>query len=176
MTYKQAIVEAMKYLASDERIVFIGQSVRYSGHVMFSTLEDAQVPMSKRIELPVIEDSQLGISIGMSLDGFIPCSIYPRMDFLIIAANQLVNHLDKIAEMSCGEFMPKVVIRTMVGSREPLNPGPQHMQDHTKALKLLCPSIEIIKLRSPESVMDGYNWALNSKRSTILVEYGDLYD
>ena len=64
----------------------------------------------------------------------------------------------------------------MVGAREPLNPGLQHMQDHTEALKLLCPSIEIIKLDSVNMVKYGYQRALNAKRSTVLIEYGDLYE
>lgn len=176
MKYKKSIVEAMKYLALDKRTIFIGQSVCYSGHVMFNTLEDANVPMDKRIELPVFEDTQMGISIGLSLGGFIPVSIYPRIDFLMSAMNQLVNHLDKIEQMSNGEFVPKVIIRTMVGSKEPLNPGLQHCQDHTEALKLLCPSISIKKLDKAYKVTEEYEWALENKQSTILVEYGDLYE
>ena len=47
------------------------------------------------IELPVAEEMQMGMSFGMSLDGTIPISIYPRWNFLLCAINQLVNHLDK---------------------------------------------------------------------------------
>ena len=175
MEYKEAIVESMRMLAQQERILFIGQSVRYSGHVMYNTLQDAEVPMEKRIELPVFEDTQMGMSIGLSLAGFLPVSIYPRMDFLIIAANQLVNHLDKMEEMSHGEFNPKMIIRTMVGGRIPLGPGPQHCQDHTSALGLLCPNINVRMLDSTDGVLPSYQEALESPKSSILVEYGDMY-
>jgi len=173
LNYKEEITKAMSLLAEDKRTLFIGQSVRFSGHVMFDTLQEAHVPMRKRIELPVFEDTQMGISIGLALGGFIPISIYPRMDFLIIAMNQLVNHLDKIEEMTC--FKSKVIIRTMIGSKSPLNPGPQHCQDHTEALRLLLPNINVIKLSSANHVVDNYRRALEGSDSTILVEIGDMY-
>ncbi len=176
MTYKSEIIRAMAYLGERKNTLFIGQSVCYSGHVMFNTLEDAKVPMSKRIELPVFEDTQMGMSIGLSLAGFLPISLYPRIDFLLCACNQLVNHLDKIYEMSRGEFSPKVIIRTMVGSKEPLNPGPQHCQDHTEALRYMLTNVKVVKLCTPESVFPNYAEALNRDYSTILVEMGDLYE
>ncbi len=176
MTYREAIVESMRMLAQQENTLFIGQSVKYSGHAMFNTLEDANVPMNKRIELPVLEEFQLGYSQGLGLVWCLPISIFPRIDFLMWAINQLVNHLDKWEEMSHGEFNPKVIIRTMVGSKTPLNPGPQHCNDHTEALRLLCPHIDIYKLDNADRVIEGYQTALASNRSSILVEVGDFYD
>lgn len=176
MKYREAIVESMRMLAQHENTLFIGQSVRYPGHAMFSTLEDALVPYEKRIEFPVNEEMQLGYSQGRALEGCLPISIFPRIDFLMCTMNQLVNHLDKWEEMSHGEFNPKVIIRTMVGSKEPLNPGPQHCQDHTEALRLLCPNLDIYKLDSTDKVLEGYKKALASPKSSILVELGDLYD
>ncbi len=141
----------------------------------YNTLEEAKVPTNKRIELPVFEDSQLGISTGLALGGFLPVSIFPRIDFMMCCMNQLVNHLDKFDEMSCGQFKPKVIIRTMVGSKHPLNPGPQHCQDHTIALKHALTSLLIVKLDSADIVMREYGRALTREESTILVEMGDLY-
>lgn len=155
-------------LAQDDRVMFLGQSIAYPGHIMFGTLEN--VPMSKRIELPVFEDAQLGICIGLALEGYIPVSIYPRMDFLVLAMNQLVNHLDKIEEISCGEFKPKVIIRTMVGSINPMHPGPQHCQDHTEALKLMLTNIDVVKLTRADEIVPAYLKALETYKSTILIE------
>jgi len=175
MNYREEVIKAMAMLARDKRPIFIGQSVRYSGHAMFNTLEEAKVPMRKRIELPVFEETQLGMSTGLALEGYIPVSIYPRMDFLIIAMNQLVNHLDKIEQMSCKRFTPKVIIRTMVGSKAPLDGGPQHTQDYYKALRLMLTNIDIVKLIKAEEIITAYRKALGSERSTILIEMADLY-
>ena len=86
MKYKELIIKAMEMLAEHKDTVFIGQSVRWKGTGLFWTLKT--VPMEKRIELPVFEDIQVGMSIGLALEGFLPISIFPRMDFLIIAARR----------------------------------------------------------------------------------------
>ncbi len=173
MSYRDEVVKAMEMLAENKRVIFLGQSIRYPGHVMYGTLEN--VPISRRIELPVFEDVQLGMSTGLSLEGYIPVSIFPRIDFLIIAVNQLVNHLDKVEEMSCAQFKPKVIIRTMLGSVKPLYPGAQHCQDHTEALECLMTNIDVVKLTQSRDIVPAYKVALESERSTILIESADLY-
>lgn len=173
MNYKDEVTKAMDMLAANKQVVFLGQSVRYSGHVMYVTLQN--ISKSRRIELPVFEDVQIGMSTGLSLAGFIPVSIFPRIDFLIIATNQLINHLDKIAQMSCEQFKPKIIIRTMVGSTKPLDPGPQHSQNHIEALKHLLTNIDIYELDDEKYVVQAYQSALAADRSSILVEFGDFY-
>jgi len=173
-TYKEEIINAMNNLASYDDTIFIGQSVRWKGTGLYWTIEG--IPESKRIELPVFEDVQMGMSIGLSLEGFVPVSIYPRMDFLVLAYNQLVNHLDKMEEMSDGQFKPKVIIRTAIGSVKPLFPGPQHIQDHCSALELMLKNVDLYKLGRKEDIVPSYEKAYRSDRSTILVEIPDLYD
>lgn len=176
MQYREELVKAIKLLSTHKDTIFLGQGVRYSGHAIFNTLEDACVPMEKRLEMPVAEDMQMGISIGLSLNGYIPISIYPRMDFLIIAMNQLVNHLDKMAEMSHGEYNPRVIIRTAIGSKTPLDGGIQHTSDYTVGLRPLLKNVDIWKLHEAGSIVPLYKYALESNRSTILVEFSDLYN
>ncbi len=171
MTYLSEIQQAMKMLADDSRTIFLGQSVRYPGQAMHKTLE--LVPMEKRIEMPVIENFQLGHSIGLALEGYIPVSVFPRFDFLLCAADQLVNHLDKIPLMS--GFRPKVIIRTSVGATEPLNPGPQHCQNHTEAFKCMLKTVEVIELFFADQVMPTYEYALHCKNSVLIVEHGQRY-
>ena len=172
LNYREEIIKAMRLLAEDERVIFIGQNVIYSGAIaVHQTLED--IPMSKKLELPVAEDMQIGLSIGLSLDGYIPVSIFPRIDFLIIATNQLANHLDKIEEMSCGRFKPKVIIRTGIGSIRPLDPGPQHCQDYTMALEALLTNVDVVKLVEADTIVPAYKRALESNRSTILIELAE---
>lgn len=174
MKYSDELTKAMKLLAERSDVVFLGQSVSYSGNSVFTTLKD--IPGERKIELPVIEDAQMGMSIGMALAGLLPVSIYPRMDFLILACNQLVNHLDKIESMSQGRFRPKVIIRTSKGAEQPLYSGEQHIQDHTEALRLLAPHVDVVKLTRPGQIVPAYVAALSSPRSTILVEIIEFYD
>jgi len=173
-SYKDEVIRAMEMLGQDEKVVFVGQTVKYKGSAIFGSL--GNVADEKKIELPIMEDNQMGISIGLSLQGFIPVSVYPRFDFLICAMNQMVNHLDKIKEMSDGEFKPKVIIRTQVGGTSPLYPGVQHCSDYTLGFKEIFKEIDVVKLERAEDVFPAYLRALESDKSTLLIEVGDLYN
>lgn len=155
----------MTELANDTRVLFLGQGVRCPGTFMSTTL--TAVAMEQRIELPVAEEMQLGMSIGMALVGFIPVSVFPRWNFLLLAANQLVNHLDKM--------QPHVIIRVGVGSTKPLDPGSQHRGDFTEAFRLMMPNTPIIRLEHASNVLKEYRQALERDGPTILVEIADLY-
>lgn len=175
MTYLDEIKKAMNWLSEQPDTYVIGQSVKWKGTGLYWTLKDTW-PEERRIELPVFEDIQMGMTIGMALEGIVPVSIFPRIDFMILALNQLVNHLDKFPEMSDNQFRPKIIIRTAIGSVKPLFPGPQHNQDHTEAFKKMFSFVDIHKLMKKEDIMKAYQDAYNSDRSTILVEVPDLYN
>ena len=155
----------MTMLAQDERTVFVGQGVRYNCHRMWETLSG--VPMEKRIEMPVAEDFQMGFCTGLALTGKIPVCIYPRMDFMLLAANQLVNHLDKAHLWG---WTPKAIIRVAVGSTEPLNPGPQHSQDHTAAFRWMMKHVQVVKILNAYDVVRQYEAAIKDDRPHIIVE------
>ncbi len=171
--YKDELTKAMTLLGNDPRTIFLGQTVEYSGSGMYDTLKN--VSKDKRIELPIMEDVQMGMSIGLSLRGYIPISIYPRFDFLICAMNQLVNHLDKISEMSNGEFNPKVIIRTAIGSKEPLYPGIQHCSDYTDGFAKMLKNIVVISFYGSSGIVDFYKEALNDDKSYLMIEEADSY-
>src|SRR3990167_5318505 len=166
--YVDELKRAMDLLA-DNKFIFIGQNVTAGGTSMFHTFK--HLPIEQRMEVPVFENLQNGIATGMALEGHNVCSIYPRMDFMLLALDSIINHLDKFEEMSDGQFKPRVIIRACVGSVKPLMPGPQHSKNYTKALKEMVTNIDIIELLKPEDVYPAYEKALNSTRSTILIEH-----
>ncbi len=92
--YKDALTEAMTNLSKLEDSVFIGQQIVFPGNPMSTTL--GGVSKDKMIEVPVMEESQMGMSLGMAMAGKRVITFYPRWDFIICATNQLVNHVDKI--------------------------------------------------------------------------------
>jgi pyruvate/2-oxoglutarate/acetoin dehydrogenase E1 component len=175
MTYKDELTRAMTYLGQDYRTIFLGQAVAFPGTAMTGTLVD--VPKAKLVEFPVAEEMQLGASIGLALDGFVPITIYPRWNFLLLALNQLVGHLDKLKAMSQGGYQPKVIIRTGIGSQRPLHPQHQHVGDYTDAIQAMLINTDVIRLDEPEQVFSAYEKALTREdgRSTIVCEWGDFY-
>jgi pyruvate/2-oxoglutarate/acetoin dehydrogenase E1 component len=175
MKYLDEVKRAMKLLADDKRVVFLGQSVAYPGNAIYTSMAD--IPAEKKMELPVFEETQMGLSTGLALEGFVPVSIFPRFNFLLLAVNQLVNHLDKIDHISQGKMKPRVIIKTMVGSQRPLDPGIQHKGNFTEAFRHLVDTVVIEDLTEPEMIFPAYERALTREdgKSTILIEYGDYY-
>jgi len=119
---------------------------------------------------------QMGITIGMLMNNYIPVSIFPRWNFLLLALNQLVNHLDKLPEMTNNYYSSKAIIRTSIGAQRPLHPQSQHISDFTRSVKMMTKTITVVKLNEPKQIFNEYKKALNRKNSTILVEYGDYYN
>lgn len=176
MKYFDEIKRAMTWLGEKDNTVFLGQAVQYPGTAMTNTL--TEVPSQKLMEMPVNEDMQMGISIGFGLNGIIPISIYPRWNFLLLATNQIVNHLDKMNVMSSGGYSPKLIIRTSIGSERPLHPQHQHTGDYTESFRSMCKNIDVVRLDESSQIFDAYQHAYNRTdgKSTILVEWGDYYN
>ena len=98
MKYFNELKRSMEYLGKSKKTIFVGQAVEVPGTAMSNTL--VNINKKQKIELPVVEEMQMGITIGMLMSGYVPVSIYPRWNFLLLAFNQLVNHLDKLAVMT----------------------------------------------------------------------------
>ena len=175
MKYFDELKRSMTWLGDQENTIFIGQAVAYPGTAMFGTLEN--VSMKKRIELPVFEEVQMGMSLGLSFANVVPISIFPRWNFLLCGINQLVNHIDKLSLMGGDDFNSKLIIRTGIGSERPLHPQHQHVGDYTDAIQKMCTTVDIIRLSEPEDVFPAYEKAYlrEDRRATICVEYGDYY-
>ena len=171
--YQNELRKAMNWLNEQDKILFLGQAVCYAGTGCYDSLVD--VDLDKKIEFPVAENFQIGVSTGLALNGFIPVSIVPRWNFLLCATDQIVNHLDKLKFMSDGGFQPKVIIRVPVGSEIPVDPQDQHKGNFSSAFSLMCKNIDIVELHEIESIIPAYQYAYNRTdgRSTILVEFSD---
>lgn len=172
MLYYEEIKKAMSLLAEHPKSMFIGQSVRYSGTGLYNSI--AHISDGKKYEFPVAENLQMGICTGLAIKGFLPIALFPRWNFLIVATDQIVNHLDKLKLMSDGEYNPKVIIRVAVGSEAPIDPQDQHKGNFSLAFRSMCKTIDILELNEPEDICPAYEYALNqSTNSTILVEFAD---
>ena len=163
--FKLEVNKAMRKLAGLPDVVFIGQSVAYDGAAIYTSLEG--VSSTKRLEFPVVENLQVGYCTGLSLGGKLPICIFPRMDFMLLAMDQIVNHLDKLPIWG---WRLKVIMRCRVGERKPLNAGPQHTQNHTQAFRQMFTTIRVEEVRIAEEVGPTYNAAIASRTSTLIVE------
>ena len=173
MKYIDEVQKGMDLLGSHPKSIFIGQAVEYKGTAL--THQVKNFPQEKLLELPVAEEFQAGFAIGLALEGYLPVSLYPRMNFIILAMNQIINHLDKWDAMSVGESKPKVIMKAVVGSAYPLDPGHQHKSNYAEAFKSMSTNIDVVELLYPYQVFDAYKKALDTDKSTLIIEHGDMY-
>jgi pyruvate/2-oxoglutarate/acetoin dehydrogenase E1 component len=171
--YKDALTKSMTYLGRQEDTVFLGQQILWHGNPMSTTI--GEVPKDKLIELPVMEESQMGMSLGMAMAGKTVITFYPRWDFLICATNQLVNHVDKIKLMSNQEWNPNMIIRLGKGSDKPLDPGHQHRGSYLASYEMMCPNIKFYDLKSWKDIEETYKTVYEKGGISVIVEYPELY-
>jgi pyruvate/2-oxoglutarate/acetoin dehydrogenase E1 component len=157
------LTEAMDWLATHPEVVFLGQGVKDGGTRMSASFKN--IHPDRRIEFPVAENLQLGVALGLSLEGFLPVCVFPRWNFLLSAADQLVNHLDRIPLYS--DYKPKVIIRVAVGPDSPLDPGHQHTDDFTNGFREMLKNIHIYDWGDSFAA---YRRAYGRDGSTIVVE------
>jgi pyruvate/2-oxoglutarate/acetoin dehydrogenase E1 component len=169
--YKNALTNAMTFLAQQNNTIFIGQQIVYAGNPMSTTLTN--VPKEKMIELPVMEETQMGMSLGLAMVGKTVISFYPRWDFIISATNQLVNHVDKY-EIMTGKKI-NILIRLGKGSDTPLDPGVQHKNSYFDEFKSMCPNIKFHNLNETDKIYETYLTSFIEGGVHVLVEYPQLY-
>ncbi len=173
LNYADELKRAMTWLGEQPDTVFLGQSVAYPGTSMTGTLSG--VPKDKLIELPVAEDMQMGMSTGLAIAGYVPISIYPRWNFLLLATNQLVGHLDKLPIYS--GYRPKVIIRTAVASRTPLNPQVQHLGNYSDAFRQMLQNVHVVECKEAWQILPAYKLAYERDDgcSTLIVEFTERF-
>jgi pyruvate/2-oxoglutarate/acetoin dehydrogenase E1 component len=169
--YKDALTNAMTELAKLNDTIFIGQQIVYAGNPMSTTL--GEVPKEKMIEVPVMEETQMGMTLGLAITGKQVISFYPRWDFIVSAANQLINHVDKF-EVMTGKKL-NIIIRLGKGSDKPLDPGHQHKGNYIDEFKSLCKNIEFHDLKTPTDIELAYKYVTKEGGVHVLVEYPELY-
>ena len=169
--YKDALTKVMTDLANLDDSIFIGQQIVYAGNPMSTTL--GNVPKEKMIEVPVMEETQMGISLGLAITGKRVITFYPRWDFIVSAANQLINHVDKF-ELMTGKKL-NLIIRLGKGSDTPLDPGHQHKGSYFEEFKSICKNIEFHDLKKWQDIELAYQYAIKEGGVHLLVEYPELY-
>lgn len=175
MKYFDELKRTMEWAATQPNVIFMGQAVGVPGTFMYNTLKDT--PAEKRIELPVSESFQMQMTVGAAFSGLVPISVYPRLNFLMLAMGDMINIVDKMEDIYKKNY-PKMIIRSAVGPDAPVHPGAQHVGDFTEGFQKIFKNIEVIRLDNPEDVFPAYQKALDpsNKKSYLMIEVGNYYN
>ena len=130
--YGTAIRAAFEYLLEKYPEVFvIGQGL-WSPWYAGGSLEGLERDFGRDrvLDSPVSENAVTGMAIGAALAGMRPIVFHPRMDFMLLAVDPIINQAANWSYLFGGEVSVPVVIRAVI------NRGGEQGAQHSQALHL----------------------------------------
>lgn len=176
ITYKDAITLAMDEILQDNKnAIIMGQGVTDPTSIFGTTKGlSEKYGISRVIDMPIMEEGMTGIAIGAALNGVYCILTHIRVDFLILATNQLINMAAKYKYMFDGSFQVPMLIRAVVGRS--WGQGPQHSQS-LQSLYAHIPGLTVIMPSNANDILDGYNYAAKKYKGPVIsIEHRLLYD
>ncbi len=146
LSYVDAIREATdQEMGRDKSVVIFGLDVDDPKAIQGTTKGLVEkFGQSRVFGTPLSEEAMTGVAIGMASAGFRPIHVHIRMDFMMLAMNQLVNIAAKTHYMYGGQVNIPLVVRGMIGKS--WGQGAQHSQGlysffmHVPGLKVVAPT------------------------------------
>ncbi|MBI2140910.1 alpha-ketoacid dehydrogenase subunit beta [Candidatus Woesearchaeota archaeon] len=146
ITYAEAVLEATdQCMQMDSSVFVIGEGVPDPKHIFGTTTGLREKHGKNRVlDMPVSENGLTGVCIGAALKGLRPIMVHQRLDFILLAMDQIVNNAAKWHYMFGGRLSVPMVIRAIIG--QGWGQGAQHSQNlqailaHAPGLKVVMPS------------------------------------
>ncbi|MEM4405715.1 MAG: transketolase C-terminal domain-containing protein [Candidatus Methanomethylicaceae archaeon] len=150
VTYSYAINEGLHQLMKeDERVVLIGQGVTSPWYVGTTTVGLIHRFGEERvIDPPVSENCTTGVAIGLALTGMRPIYVFPRMDFMYYAMDQIANHAAIWHFMFGGQLNVPLTIWAII------NRGGEQAAQHSQAIHAIFAHIPGLKVVAPSNGYD----------------------
>lgn len=175
MTYAEGIRAAFGYLLGTYPSVFaIGQGL-WAPWYVGTTMKDLDKEFGRHrvIDSPVSELATTGAALGASLFGYRPIVVHPRIDFMLLATDQIVNQAAKWCHMLGGQASPALVIRGII------NRGGEQGAQHSQALHAWFAHIPGLRVVMPATATDARDLLIAATLCDDPVLYIDdrwLYD
>lgn len=146
LKFFQAVNEAIDLcMAKDPTVYIMGLGVPDPKGVFGTTLGLQQKYGSMRVmDMPTSENGMTGVAIGSALAGMRPIMTHQRIDFAVLAMEQIVNQAANWHYMFGRQMSVPLVIRMIIGRG--WGQGPQHSQSlqawfaHVPGLKVVMPT------------------------------------
>ena len=176
ITYREALWNSMDTaLKNDPRVIILGQGVDDHKGIFGSTKGLAEKYGSERVfDTPLAEEGVTGIAIGAALNGLYPITTHIRVDFSLLAMNQVVNLAAKYKYMFGGKFSVPMLIRMVIGRS--WGQGAQHSQS-LQSLYAHFPGLTVIMPASASSIENCYAYAISQHQGPVIsIEHRLMYD
>lgn len=173
-TYVEALREAhQQAMRADDGVVVMGQGVDDPSGLFGSTLDlHKEFGADRCFDMPLAEESITGIANGMALAGMRPIVVHARIDFLLLAMNQIVTHAAKWRFMFGDDNRMPVVYRAVIGRG--WGQGAQHAQS-LQALFMHVPGLAVAVPTSPYDAKGLLLSAVAGGGPVVFIEHRQLY-
>src|SRR5437867_6262224 len=128
---------------------------------------DKEFGRERIIDSPVSENATTGAGIGAALAGMRPIVFHPRMDFMFLAIDPIVNQAANWSYMFEGRIGVPIVIRTVI------NRGGEQAAQHSQAVHSWFMHVPGLKVVMPSTPYDAKGLLLASVRDGNPVLYVD---
>lgn len=174
LSYFEAIREATEQeMARDHSVIVLGQGVDDPKAILGTTKGLVERFGRERIfDTPLSEDGMTGVAIGAALAGLRPIHTHIRMDFVLLAMNQIINMAAKMRYMFGGEVCVPLVIRSLIGKS--WGQGAQHSQS-IYPLFMNIPGIKIVAPSTPYDAKGCLIQSIRDNNPVVFVEHRLLY-
>lgn len=175
ITFANAIREAHQLLLeSDPRVFVLGQGV-WSPWYAGTSLKDLDKNFGRDrvIDSPVSENATTGAAIGAAMAGMRPIVFHPRMDFMLLATDPIVNQAANWAYLFAGQVSVPVTIRSTIAR------GGEQGAQHSQALQAIYAHIPGLKVVMPSTPHDAKGLliaAVNDGNPVMYIDDRWLYD
>lgn len=170
LTYNQSIAKIFNELMElDPNVVIWGPGANDPKSV-FDTTKNIVTKFSKErsFDGPISEAGYTGHALGLSLNGIRPIIHYQRIDFALMAWDQIVNNISKWSTMFGKDIETPVILRAIIGRG--WGQGQQHSQNLTRMLTSF-PGLDIILPTTPQQIYSAYQHAYKGRRPTFILEH-----
>lgn len=174
VSYPEAIREATEQeMERDSTVIVLGMGVDDPKRILGTTSGLLEKFGPRRIlDTPLAEDGMTGVAIGAALAGLRPVHVHIRMDFLLLAMNQLVNMAAKMSYVYAGALSVPLVIRSIIGKS--WGQGAQHSQS-IYPLLMNIPGLKIFAPSTPYDAKGCLIEAIRDNNPVLFVEHRMLY-
>jgi len=174
ITYAQAIREGLdQAMEQDANVIVIGEGVPDPKAIFNTTAELREKYGARRVfDMPLSENGVTGVCIGAALSGMRPVMIHQRIDFALLAMDQLVNNAAKWHYMFDGKASVPLVVRVIVGRG--WGQGPQHSQS-LQAMFSLVPGLKVIMPTTAHDAKGMLISAIEDNNPVMFIEHRWLH-
>lgn len=174
LTYVEAILEATdQEMSRDKSVIVYGLDVDDPKAIQGTTKGLPKKYGPERVfGTPLSEDAMTGTAIGMALAGLRPIHIHIRMDFMLLAMNQLINIAAKSHYMYGGQVNLPIVVRSMIGKS--WGQGAQHSQS-LYSFFMHVPGLKVVAPTTPYDAKGCLTYAIRDNNPVIYIEHRILH-